>query len=93
MQQKVFLTKYHKYLNNHEPKLQENEIKIINHLSKHKSVNRRELEKVVNLKERAIKNLLKSMINKNLIEIIGGSKNSKYSLKSNQIKALIKLAL
>ncbi|MDR2369415.1 MAG: Fic family protein [Mycoplasmataceae bacterium] len=81
LQQKSFLTKYHQYLNNQKLKLEENERKVINYLSKNKLVSRKELEKVVGLKERATKNLLKSMINKNLIEITGGSKNSRYSLK------------
>jgi Fic family protein len=83
LQQKSFLTKYRQYLNNQNLKLEENERKVINYLSKNKLVTRKELEKVVGLKERATKNLLKSMINKNLIEIIGGSKNSRYSLKSS----------
>ncbi|MDR0674752.1 MAG: Fic family protein [Mycoplasmataceae bacterium] len=81
MQQKTFLTKYHGYLVNQNIELKENEIKIINYLSKNKLASRKKLEKVANLKERAIKSLLKSMINKNLIKIIGGSKNSRYSLK------------
>jgi Fic family protein len=82
-QQKVFIKKYHEYISDQVSKLTDNETKVVNYLSRNKSATRKELQKIVNLKERAVKNLLKLMINKNLIEIIGGSKNSKYVLKVN----------
>jgi Fic family protein len=81
LQQKVFLKKYDEYLNNQTVKLDINETKVVDYLSKNKLASRKELEKVINLKERATKSLLKIMINKNIIEIIGGSKNARYSLK------------
>ena len=80
-QQKAFVLKYQKHLDTNitQNKVTRNENVIINYLQKHKLARKTELEKITNLKSRATSNLLISMLKKNLIKKVGGSKNTHYS--------------
>lgn len=81
-QQKIFIQKYHKYLkdNSYTENLSLNELKVIDYLKKHRYANRLEIQKYIGLKITATKRLLSNMVKKRLLKIIGGSKNSKYSI-------------
>ncbi|MDR1850573.1 MAG: Fic family protein [Mycoplasmataceae bacterium] len=78
-QQKTFLMKYDEYLHPHK-ELSSNESKVIEYLRSNKYANRSELESILGLKIAATKNLLSKMVKNKLIKIVGGSKNSKYSV-------------
>jgi len=58
--------------------LNENEEKIINYLEKNKKIYSKDLIKVLNLKERTIRNILTSLVKKGIIKKIGKTKGSYY---------------
>jgi Fic family protein len=71
-----------KYLNDDGKNMGKNEILIIKFLAKNNYASRKELEKYINLKERAMKILIKSMVIKKIISPVGKGKNTIYKLYS-----------
>jgi len=63
--------------------LNENEEKIINYLEKNKKIYSKDLIKVLDLKERTIRNILTSLVKKGIIKKIGKTKGSYYIKVSN----------
>jgi Fic family protein len=80
-QQKVFADIYRQYLNeNKSIYLSDNENKVIAYLKKNEFANRAEIQEYANLKIATAKRILSKLVKNKFIKVIGGSKNSKYTL-------------